>query len=485
MTLTGKNLAVGAAEILGRLPLLLTTGILARSVGAEAYGSWAVILVFQALAAAVAGLGLGSSLSRLAAVADAPLARGYLGVAARACLLPLAVVAGVTLTLDGALTRLLGIDPGMRPLVAAAALLVAMTVAEGLLSSYFKARTQAGHYFAFVLVRTAGEIVAVVVVFRLAAPQAPATQLLRYLLLLCGIKAAGYSVLAAYRTGTASAVPDALRTEFLRYGLPMIPAVFLSWFTLQGDRLLLAHLADTASLGRYAFGASLAAYFVYVGYAVFPLMLPQSSRLHDAGDTEGLRRLFATYQQAMLAAYVAALGAVLPFARDAVVLLAGAAFESAAVPLAVLALAVCVDRVFGVYQYVFHLVKRPSWILWLSLVNAAMMAAAITSATLIGGVGAAPWALLLACVLFNAVRYAITSRYLQLPPPATVTVGVAAVIALGCLAPAGVWSWPLPARAGLAVSSCTVAFALANVAFDGRLVIAFRTVVAHRGFRGR
>ena len=59
-----KNALIGLAEIVCRLPLVFTVGYLARSVGTEIFGNWALILAFQVFIVGIAGLGLSSSLSR-------------------------------------------------------------------------------------------------------------------------------------------------------------------------------------------------------------------------------------------------------------------------------------------------------------------------------------------------------------------------------------------------------------------------------------
>ena len=59
-----KNVAIGLAELVCRLPLIFTVGLLARSVGTENFGNWALILVLQVFVVGFAGLGLSSALSR-------------------------------------------------------------------------------------------------------------------------------------------------------------------------------------------------------------------------------------------------------------------------------------------------------------------------------------------------------------------------------------------------------------------------------------
>jgi O-antigen/teichoic acid export membrane protein len=477
-----KNIVVGMTEIIGRLPLLLTVGLLARSVGPEVYGSWAVILVYQALVAAITGLGLDSSLSRLASVADTGLARGYLLVAARTCALTLVPAAVFTAVLGNWLIPILGIAEDMRPLLSTSILLAALTNVESLLSAYYKAREHARRYAALVFVRSSAEIIGVLVVFVFAPPTGVVSQLWHYIFLVFGLKAVGYAVLGLVGAPPSAQIPAKQQHEFLRYGLPMIPAVLLSWFALQGDRLLLAHLTDAAALGVYAFGASLASYLVYVGYAVYPLMLTRSCQLYDAGNLVALKQLFSCYQMVMLAAYVGALGLIVPFARDGVVWLAGHEFEAAALVLVVLGVAVCVDRVFGVYQYIFHLVRRPSWILWLSLLNAALMALAIIAATAHSGIKAVPLAMLVTTVVYNGIRFAITRRFLVLPFPTSSALGLAAATAACWSATLGVWEWSLVARATLSCVAFVTSLALLNGAFHGQLMEAIQSIKRRAGF---
>jgi O-antigen/teichoic acid export membrane protein len=477
-----KNIVVGMTEIIGRLPLLLTVGLLARSVGPEVYGSWAVILVYQALVAAITCLGLDSSLSRLATVADPAFARAYLALAIRTCAVALLPAAVFTVVLGSFLIPLLGVPEVMRHLLSASILLAALTTAEGLLSAYFKAREDARRYAAFVFVRSSVDIIAVLIVFVLAPPTEAVSQLWHYIFLVFGLKAVGYAVLGLVGAPPSAHVPAKQQHEFLRYGLPMIPAVLLSWFALQGDRLLLAHLTDAAALGVYAFGASLASYLVYVGYAVYPLMLTRSCQLYDAGNLVALKQLFSSYQIVMLAAYVAALGLIVPFARDGVVWLAGHEFESAAPMVVVLGVAVCVDRVFGVYQYIFYLVRRPSWILWLSLLNATLMALAIVAAVELSGIKAVPLAMLNTTVLYNGIRLAVTRWYLALPFPTGSVLGLAATIGVCWSATLGVWDWSLVARATVSCAAFVTSLALLNGAFHGQLMEAIQSIKRRAGF---
>ena len=117
---------------------------MAQQVGPELFGVWAIVVVFQGLLSALAGMGLPSALSVHAPVVDEAKARCYLmftvmiGVAAS--------LAGIGLTwlADVPLGRLLGLNPGDTGLLVAGGLLALGTVLDSLFDAYCKAREQVG-----------------------------------------------------------------------------------------------------------------------------------------------------------------------------------------------------------------------------------------------------------------------------------------------------------------------------------------------------
>ncbi len=443
-----KNILIGAVEILGRIPLVFTVGWLARSIGPQAYGSWSLVLVFQNVVAAVAGLGLASALSRMASVVALPRAQGLLALALRAAFLALCLLAGITWLARDLVRAALGLPPAYGQLLAAGLLLAAVSVVEGLLDAFFKAREQIGRQVAFVSIRTGAEVAAVAAIFwyHLAGvPPAP-RWLLAYVLLSAAIRLCGYLALCLHGAARAELPPAAERWRFLRYGLPLIPSTITAWFVGQGDRLVLGHLVGKAELGQYAFAASLAAYMVFLGYAVYPLLLPRASRLYEAGDRQGLGDLFATCQAVFLALLAAALCVLALFAGDIVRLTAGPRFLPAAWMLVVLAVSVGLEQLFGVYQWIFHLCKRPSWILWLQILYAGMLLGAVAVAGRLAGVAAVPWAVLGATILFNGVRYGLAVRLLPLRVERDLLLAAAGALLLTTLLAAGSASWSLAGR---------------------------------------
>ena len=76
----------------------------------------------------------------------------------------------------------------------------------------------------------------------------------------------------------------------------MVPTVLAIWLVSQSDKLV-SHLVAKSDLGVYAFGASLATYTAFLGYAVYPLLLPGASKLYDDGNKLGVRALFRNSQR--------------------------------------------------------------------------------------------------------------------------------------------------------------------------------------------
>jgi O-antigen/teichoic acid export membrane protein len=289
-----------------------------------------------------------------------------------------------------------------------------------------------GRQIAYILSRTLAEIVAVVLVF--AVDLMPfyevSLRLAAYIGVVAACKLAIYPWLLSGIGGGLRLPAVVQQREFLRYGLPMVPTLLVVWLISQGDRLVLSHFASKHDLGVYAFGASLAAYLVFLGYAVYPLLLPRASQLYDGGDLSGVRTLFQDAQRLFMLLWAGAMACLALWASEIINWTAGDAYAGAEKVLLILSLAVGVEQLLGIYQYVFHLGKRTDRILWLNLGYAAMLLSGLALAGLVSGTLLAPWAVLAVTILFNIIRYQIAQRYLPLPLIPQLWLRVAAVMAL-------------------------------------------------------
>jgi O-antigen/teichoic acid export membrane protein len=105
----------------------------------------------------------------------------------------------------------------------------------------------------------------------------------------------------------------------------------------------------------------------------------------------------------------------------------------------------------GVYQYVFHLVKRTDLIFWLNVGNAGIMVAGLWIAGATSGIEMAPWAVLGATLVFNIVRYRIALRYLDLPFEHALIVKIAALASVTAFLAHFALNWNMSLRVWITV----------------------------------
>ena len=427
-----KSALIGLAEILCRLPLIFTVGYLAHSIGTEYFGNWALILAFQVFIGRLAGLGLSSSMFRYASVCKSSEAGAYLRYAFILCLLPILVAAALTFILSAPIGKLLGLKVELYWLLPMAVLMGAGSIADSLLDAFLKARIAIGRQICFIAARTLIEVAAVVLIFVFALPFFDETplRLAAYVSVLVVGKLVIYPGILLGMTKGDSLPPRDRRYEFLKYGLVMVPVSLVSWLISQSDRLVLSHFVAKSDLGVYAFGASLAAYIVFLGYAVYPLLVPEASRLHDGGDVAGVQALFRESQRLFMLLWSACMICFALWADHIILWTGGKGFAGAREAFLILSFAIGVDYVIGIYQYVFNVVKRPDRILWLNLAHAAMIMGGVAIAGSTLGIALAPWAVLGATLTFNIIQYRIARRHIPLPVRGVL---VAQIIALAVL----------------------------------------------------
>ncbi len=420
---------VGLAEVFCRLPLIFTVGYLARSIGAENFGNWVLILTFQVFIGGFAGLGLSSSLSRFVPASRLEDASAYLRYAFALCVAPLLAMGVLSYFLSAPLGRLLGVKAQLDWLLPMAVLMATGAVADGYLDAYFKGSMAVGRQIVFVATRTLIELTAVVLIFVVTLPNLDDVprRLAGYICVVVTCKLVLYPMLL-YGLAKSGQLPSLdRRRQFLKYGLPMVPTVLALWLVSQSDRLVLSHFVPKADLGVYAFGASLATYVVFLGYAVYPLLLPGASRLHDEGNAAAVQALFRGAQRLFVLLWAGGMACLALWSANIIAWTGGSAFAGAAPVLLILSFAAGLEQLMGIYQYAFHLVKRTDLVFWLNLGYAAIMILSLVIAGYFHGIALAPWAALAATLIFNVLRYRIAQRYVSIPLPDMLVVQVAAL----------------------------------------------------------
>jgi PST family polysaccharide transporter len=448
-----RNAILAAIEIVGRVPLLFTLGYLASSIGPDTYGDWALVLASVGILTSLGALGLSSSISRMASGAAPQEAKGWLVYALRTTTV-VALAFGLLLALARQpLGAALGIEPNARDLLALGGVLAIAGTIEALLDAYFKARERIVSQAVLVVGRTCIEVATVILVFGTSVFSTDHQgRLVLYVAITVAAKALllyPWLILSGPR---AVSSPDReARRMFLRYGLPMIPAGLVVWLTTQGDRLVLGHAVSSDALGWYAFGAALAWNLSYLGLAVYPLLLPRASVLHDNDQHDEVVTLFDASQRVYFALFAAVGVALALLARDIVDVTAGSDFAPAAPILLLLSLAVGLEGLLGIFQWVFHLLRRTTLVLAFNVLYMILQVISVfVVATVTGSILAAAWTALGVVVVANALRYAVARRLYVVRLQRTLLVAVVAVGVLIALAAELGQDLPLGVRLGLA-----------------------------------
>lgn len=462
-----KSAVIGVAEIFGRLPLIFTAGYVAKSLGPATYGSWALVLAYQGLLISVVSLGLPTSLSRLASVATAARARGLFTLSLQLTSAVMILLAIVSFLARFPLADVVGLQHALAWLLAIGCVVAVTTGFEGLLGAYLKSRELAGRYAVSVVARSCIEVTAIYLVFAGVVHVGHlhgAKLLLLYAAFVTVLKLVIYPLFVIVGSVRGERPSREERSVFLRYGLPMIPAGIVVFLTAQGDRLVLGHLFDKDQLGLYAFGAAVSGYMTYVGYAINPLLLPRASALHDAGDDASVRALFVQSQNVSMALYASGVAMFILFSHEIIRITAGPAYYRTANVMVLLAAAVGLEAVVGIFQWVFHLVRKPRYVLWFNLGYMLLNVGLVVAGALVGGATTVAAFVLVSVVVANIARYVVARRLLVIDLAKATAVGL---VALAAVSPA------LAASRDLSFAVRVLIFALLVAAFG---VPAYRSV---------
>ncbi len=157
--------------------------------------------------------------------------------------------------------------------------------------------------------------------------------------------------------------------EMLTYGIPLMPNSFLQWGVNYADRLVITQVLGLAAIGTYSASYSIGALInlivTPIGFVLFPFV----SRHWDQGDIEETRRYFsyvtryfillalpATVGLAMISQYVL---------RD----LTTSEFATSRLMVFWIAFGFMVNGLFQINVYVFHLVQKTTYVMWILLIS--------------------------------------------------------------------------------------------------------------------
>jgi len=332
-----KDLLVyGWGEILLKASLLITLPLYTRVLSPADYGTWSAVTTMAGLVAALLALGGDSAYSRLFHETKTESERQELTSTWLAFLAAWSVGALVLFLpfvtpLSG---WVLGGDRQAAQVLALAMLAVPVTLINGTCAQVLRNRFQARAFVNLNVLSTVlslGFSLFAALVLGLGVPGILGGALLGALLML---PVRLYTVRDALRPRFSQRVLG----EFLRYGLPLVPASLAYWVFSASDRVMLAKLSTLEQVGLYAVAIQLASVFNLVIGAIGQAWGPFAIRLHE-DDAEAATGFFGQIMTYLLVGFGFLCVMLTAFAPEALRLVTTPAFYGAAAAVGPLALA--------------------------------------------------------------------------------------------------------------------------------------------------
>jgi O-antigen/teichoic acid export membrane protein len=155
----------------------------------------------------------------------------------------------------------------------------------------------------------------------------------------------------------------------LAYGIPLMPNSFLQWGVNYADRLVITQILGLAAIGTYSASYSLGALINLIVTPISFVLFPFVSRHWDKGEIEETRRYFSyVTRYFILIALPATVGLAMVsqyILRD----LTTSEFATSRLMVFWIAFGFMVNGLFQINVYVFHLVQKTTYVMWILLVS--------------------------------------------------------------------------------------------------------------------
>ncbi len=404
--------ALRAAGGLGQLAVAL---VLARLLGAEGYGRFALGVAVATAVAAAPSWALQGLLTR---EVSAGLAAGRPDAVRGLLATALPGAGGAALALATALGLAAWVSGGGVPLVWGALLVPALVLGAGL------AAVLAGLHRVLLaqcwenVLKHWGLVALVALAWLAGSRSGPGGAVALYGTALW----AGAAVLAllAWR-----ALPGAVRgarpevpAGWLREALPFAGIGLLAVANGQADVLVLGAFRDDVEVGIYRAASQLAALVIFLLGVVNAPLQPLIARLHAEGDRARLQRAVRATAVLVLACAVPTVAVLVIWGGELMALAFGEPFRAGALPLAILALGQLVNASMGSVGVILNMTGHQRVVMrWFAASGALTLALLLALAPPFGAVGAAV-ALALGLVAWNVALAREVMRRLGVNPTA-------------------------------------------------------------------
>lgn len=344
---------LATAQVLGIVTTYASVFVLTR-MGTERYGLWVLVLLLVSYMVPWSTLGLGDALMRFCPTyASAQQRYRSFQLSSRTCLFVSLGLVALVVAVARPLAELLLGGVGQAPLIAVGAFLVLLEVQFQLGNNYLLVEERTGLYALLTLSRYICEVAVLAVLVLWGFD-------LRIMLGARGLVVLAFVVVQHLVTVTRN-VGGVARDhfgwqaelgEYLRFGFPMIPAMFI-WSLVAGvDRFMLEHLANLAEVAIYNLADVMAALLLNCTRPINGILQPRFANMVNQDPGEVQRYLAGAVKFLAVVLFPGAVGLAV-VAGPLVRLLGHQGFEGAAGMIPVLALAYVL---IGMSNPLYHLV---------------------------------------------------------------------------------------------------------------------------------
>ena len=276
----------GIAQIVSSLKGLILLPILTKTLGAELYGIWALILATVSLLMPLALLQLGFAMTRfLAAEKDKEkISKGFSSIFAASSFTAFALSFLIfTLAEPLAVAVFGGADATY--FVKLAAFLVLLMTLDQVIIEYFMAFRQMERYAVFSILQTVGEVL--LIGYLVLSGYGLFGAIVSLLVVKAIIFAAG--VLVVGREVRVSKPSIAVIKSYLGFSLPLLPFTLCLWLVGLSDRYVIGYFLDIKAVGIYSAAYGLGS---IVGFFWSPLsatLVPAITNLYENNRTQELK----------------------------------------------------------------------------------------------------------------------------------------------------------------------------------------------------
>ena len=281
---------VGIVNFIVSLRGLILIPILTKTLGADAYGIWSIIIVTISLLSPLALMGLTTAMIRfLAAEKDKrSIQEGFYSVIFIVFFIGSVLSLAVFLLADSFAITILK-DISAAPLIRIASVVIILQALDLASLEFFRAFGRMKKYSGLMLLQTVAEVgfVAYFVLSGFGLFGAVVSLLIsRGITLLFGVsfvfKEIGFRLPKFYGL-----------KGYLKFGLPLVPTALLGWITSSSDRYLIGFFSSSQMVGIYSAAYNIGAIVGFFGVPLQIILFPTISKLYEEGKDQEMKTYLA------------------------------------------------------------------------------------------------------------------------------------------------------------------------------------------------